>query len=567
MKDPVQYPDATTGWNTAPVAPPELLPATPAGDLARLGEAVTVRAKPAGAQRRVLLSEDSSVTRSVAVQILRNLGYNVDAVMNGSEALSAAQRSTYDLIILDCETPEMDGYEAARAIRRLPGGAGSRVPILGLTAGSTDANREKRKAAGMNDYIVKPIRPKVVASVLARWDVNAHLTAAPPLAVDREVLTSLADIAGDSHPTLFNEIIELFLGSTPMRMAEMRQAFKKKDAKVLREVAHNLRGSSGQLGATRIEQTCAAVETLARAGSLKGVRELLDQLDLDFERVQSDLLTFGEERRALLLKPGPPQRSSVHRVLDVSRTMLEGKRLLVVHDDPQIVADLEAAFQGTGSSIREVRVKDAPFSGDLLFWGIELEELARLRDQGLKLPVMVLSREPDAALLDHVQRLGADFVLEPFHPSDLQLRTVLRLTNPHLGLTETPVTSISGPQELLVAEDDALIARFLVSNLEGAGFRTTLVRDGDAAIEAFDDQKPYAVAILDINMPKTDGFGVLSHLRLRPQSHRIPVLMLSARVQEHDIVRAFDLGADDYVTKPFNPLELVTRVRRLARRP
>jgi DNA-binding response OmpR family regulator len=66
-------------------------------------------------------------------------------------------------------------------------------------------------------------------------------------------------------------------------------------------------------------------------------------------------------------------------------------------------------------------------------------------------------------------------------------------------------------------------------------------------------------------MPKVDGFGVLSQLRLRPESRNIPVLMLSARVDEHDIVKAFDLGAEDYVTKPFNPLEVISRVRRLAR--
>jgi CheY-like chemotaxis protein/HPt (histidine-containing phosphotransfer) domain-containing protein len=513
----------------------------------------------------VLLSEDSSVTRSVAAQVLRNLGYQVDAVTNGSEALLAAQRTTYDLILLDCETPEMNGYEAARAIRRLPGGTGSRVPILGLTAGSTGANRERRQAAGMNDYIVKPIRPQVVASVLARWDVNAHSSIAPPLAVDREVLMSLTEIAGDSHPTLFDEIIELFLGSTPMRMAEMRQAYKKKDAKALGEVAHNLRGSSGQLGAARIEQTCVAVETLASAHSLKGVPALLDQLDLDFERVKIDLLTFSRERRAHLAKPETPQPISNQHLLEVSRAKLEGKRLLVVHDDLQVVADLEAALQGTGCSLRRVRPEDAPFSGDLLFWGTGIEGLELLRDQGLRLPVMVLSRDADAAVIDHVQRLGGDFVLLPFHPNDLQLRTVLRLTNPLPDRTETPAPAASGPQELLVAEDDALIARFLVSNLDGAGFRTTLVRDGEAALQAL-NQKPYAVAILDINMPKTDGFGVLSQLRLRPQAQRIPVMMLSARVQEHDIVKAFDLGADDYVTKPFNPLELVMRVRRLARR-
>ena len=90
-------------------------------------------------------------------------------------------------------------------------------------------------------------------------------------------------------------------------------------------------------------------------------------------------------------------------------------------------------------------------------------------------------------------------------------------------------------------------------------------RDGDAALEALAKER-FGLVVLDINMPKTDGYGVLSQMRLRPDSRSTPVLMLSARVQEHDIVKAFDLGADDYVTKPFNPLELVFRVRRLMRR-
>ncbi len=533
----------------------------PVSDLMRLHGAVTAVAKPPNVVRRVLLSEDSSVNRSVAVQILRNLGYQVTAVSNGSEALAAAQRSSFDLIILDCETPEMDGYEAARAIRALPGGAGGHVPIIGLTAGSKNANREKRQKAGMSDYIVKPVRSQTVASVLSRWDVNAQSDAAPPLAVDRQVLTSLTELAGDSHATLLDELIELFLGSTPARIAELRQALKKKDAKGLGEAAHNLRGSSGQLGAIGIEQACASIETLARVGSLKGVRDLLDQLDLDLERVRKDLKTFAQEQRARPPKTEPPAEFDSTML----RGALQGKRLLVVHHDPQVIADLELTFRGAGCTIQKIPSEDGPFDGDLLFWGAALDGLIRLRDRNSELPVIVLSRNPDTAMLDHVQRLDADFVLEPVHSQHLQLRTFLRLTTSSTARTKAPAPAPSGPPEVLVAEDDALIGRFLVSNLEGAGFKITQVNDGDAALEAA-GKKRYAAIILDINMPKTDGFGVLSQLRLNPELQRTPVLMLSARAQEHDIVKAFELGADDYVTKPFNPLELVTRVRRLTRR-
>jgi len=175
----------------------------------------------------------------------------------------------------------------------------------------------------------------------------------------------------------------------------------------------------------------------------------------------------------------------------------------------------------------------------------------------------MLPQNPDQALLDRIHQLGADFALEPFNSGELRLRTAMCLAAPRAATTEGSAPAGSGPQELLIAEDDPLVARFLVGNLEGAGFHTTLVGDGDAAIEAL-DRKPFAVVILDINMPKTDGFGVLSQLRLKSQ--RTPVLILSGRLQQHDIVKAFDLGADDYVTKPFNPLELVTRISRLARR-
>jgi len=142
---------------------------------------------------------------------------------------------------------------------------------------------------------------------------------------------------------------------------------------VLGEAAHSLRGASGQLGATGIEQTCASIQTLAHAGSLKGVRELLDQLNFEFERVQIDLRKFAEERRTNSLKPeGSPAPSAHHGILNAA---LQGKRLLVLHDNPHVVSDLEAVFQGTGCSVQKVGLEDASFSGDLLFWGAGLDEL------------------------------------------------------------------------------------------------------------------------------------------------------------------------------------------------
>ncbi len=117
--------------------------------------------------------------------------------------------------------------------------------------------------------------------------------------------------------------------------------------------------------------------------------------------------------------------------------------------------------------------------------------------------------------------------------------------------------------DVLIAEDDVLMARFLANTLTTAGFHVTHVTTGRLAVEAL-REKNFAVVVLDVNIPELDGYGVLSEIR-RGLDSKVPVTFISSRHQEQDILRAFDLGADDYLTKPFNPMEVVARVRRLAR--
>jgi CheY-like chemotaxis protein len=518
-----------------------------------------VSEKKATPVKRVLLAESSSVSRNVALHILAKLGYQVDHVSNGWDALRSAQRGNYDLLILDTDLPEMDGYAVTRAMRSLADGERNLVPIIALTSSAAQQDRELREAAGMNDYIVKPLRPRSVASVLARWDASAAAIA-PPMAIDREMLASLWEVLGDQNPALLEELVELFQESTPARLMELREALKRRDAKTMREVAHTINGTAGQLGAVRMTQTCASIETLARAGSLKGTRELLDQLDRDFARACSDLLVLAGEG---FRQCAPAEASAQRMTLDLAalRESLAGKRVIAVHAAPQMAAQLRAALEAANCRVELVSESD-DCSADLLFWAGDIDDLAKFREKDSATPVIALLNDLHAPVLDQLRTLDADFVVEPFRATDLQLRAYLSLS-----AVRSPVRADAKGQKstsVLVAEDDPLIARFLVALLQGAGFQVTLAVDGGAALDAL-AQKRFDVAILDINMPKVDGFGVLSQLRLRPESRNIPVLMLSARVDEHDIVKAFDLGAEDYVTKPFNPLEVISRVRRLAR--
>jgi two-component system sensor histidine kinase/response regulator len=123
---------------------------------------------------RILVAEDNTVNQRVVVRMLERLGYRADVVANGAEAVAATARFSYAAILMDCQMPEMDGYEATRVIRahegRLgPGGRGARVPIIALTANALAADRDRCLLAGMDDYLAKPLRPELLALVLERW--------------------------------------------------------------------------------------------------------------------------------------------------------------------------------------------------------------------------------------------------------------------------------------------------------------------------------------------------------------------------------------------------------------
>ncbi|MBW3615661.1 MAG: response regulator [Actinobacteria bacterium] len=240
---------------------------------------------------RLLLVEDNPVNQKVAVRSLEKMGYQVDVAVNGAEALPAAFRGEYAAILMDCQMPVMDGYEATAAIRRSEQARGLHTPIIAMTASAMEGDRERCLAAGMDDYLSKPLRSEALAAVLARW---LQLTAADPDpapeavrggALDSEILAHLIGMDEQAGFSLLEEVAGLLARDTPPRLAQMQGAIEAGDALALRQAAHALRGSAATVGATTMAALSSQLEELGRTGQVEGAAALLAELTEEVPRV------------------------------------------------------------------------------------------------------------------------------------------------------------------------------------------------------------------------------------------------------------------------------------------
>jgi CheY-like chemotaxis protein len=221
------------------------------------------------------------VNQQVATRMLEKLGCRVDCVGDGREAVAAARRGGYDAVLMDCQMPLMDGYDATRAIRALDGAAG-RVPIIAMTANAMGGDRERCLAAGMDDYLPKPVEPEALARALqgrVGLPIPAEASAAAEAAAEEPVLDQSALARLESAMGGAGELaqaIELWLMQAPPAFGEAREAAGKLPE--LSRVAHRLAGMSLTLGLARLGARCRALEAAAYRGDAAAAGAALDQL-------------------------------------------------------------------------------------------------------------------------------------------------------------------------------------------------------------------------------------------------------------------------------------------------
>ena len=243
----------------------------------------------AGAKRaRILIAEDNAVNQKVAVRQLKKLGFTADAVANGIEALEALQRIPYDLVLMDCQMPEMDGYSATAAIRKREE-PGQRIPIIAMTANALEGDRERCLAAGMDDYITKPVREAELAKALNLWLPEAPI-------IDVEAIEVLRDLGGEDDDVL-QEVLGLFRDDVAVRLQSIGSAIDAADSEAMWHAAHALRSGAANLGALRVVTLCDAMQSLGRSGSVQGSAAMLSDLRQECERALAELDVIHQSHR------------------------------------------------------------------------------------------------------------------------------------------------------------------------------------------------------------------------------------------------------------------------------
>jgi CheY-like chemotaxis protein/HPt (histidine-containing phosphotransfer) domain-containing protein len=277
---------------------------------------------------RILLAEDNEINQKMTRTLLTRKGHSVDLAVNGLEAVNAAKTRHYDLIFMDVQMPEMDGFEAAQVIRKLEQEgdlAGQHIPIIAMTAHALHGDRQRCIDAGMDDYVSKPLDPRKVFQALERWAESIPTVEPEPAAAAKKkgdtqqlnpkrnghVKTENSKNIDDDIPQedLYNDDITLdidnalnrfsddrdfyytllgdFLHSLPNRLEEMRTALESGDTRALSYLAHNLKGVAANFSARQLARVSAVLDEHCRVGDLEAARGMMAEVEAAAGRLEA----------------------------------------------------------------------------------------------------------------------------------------------------------------------------------------------------------------------------------------------------------------------------------------
>jgi hypothetical protein len=234
---------------------------------------------------KILLVEDNAVNQKVTLKQLENLGYKSDVAANGQEALQMMAQISYDLVLMDCQMPVLDGYDTAREIRSLEADSRHTI-IIALTANAMKEDRERCMDAGMDDYLSKPISKEELAAKLAHWsEILLLYPASLSLEIDWNQLYQISDGSKEFE----FELLQSFVKDSQLHLAELGAAIVQQDFHKLEQSAHYIKGASANIGLKKMQASASQLEEQARRKQLQDAADLLAALSSSLEKVQTFL--------------------------------------------------------------------------------------------------------------------------------------------------------------------------------------------------------------------------------------------------------------------------------------
>lgn len=235
---------------------------------------------------KILVAEDNPVNRKVALGMLQRLGYEAEVVDNGRDAVEAVIGGHFDLVLMDCQMPEMDGYAATEEIRAREGD-GRRTAIVAMTAHAMYGDSERCKAVGMDDYLSKPVSLQTLRETLERWlEAGSDAGQAPQAKpVDAGQLAELRDLMGDE----FDGLLRSFLQDATARIDALWQAVEARDLQALEACAHTFKGAASNMGAVRLAGACQSLVAQCREGRVIDPQALVAAIEQAFEATREHL--------------------------------------------------------------------------------------------------------------------------------------------------------------------------------------------------------------------------------------------------------------------------------------
>ena len=403
-------------------------------------------------QAHVLLAEDNSVNQDVTIGMLTALGCRADVVEDGVQALAALREKQYDLVLMDCHMPEMDGFDATVDLRRLERELGRRpVPVIALTADVQKGIEQRCRAAGMDSYLSKPFTRRQLADILARWLPSRRHQAsgqrrtgeerqASPQLLDATVLQQLRDLGQAGGTDILARAVAHFQQQAPKDLAGLKEAARKGDSGQLRMIAHRMKSGCANLGARVLADLCAELERSAAAGDITAAPALVEAIARDLPGVMAALESEAGQQGAASA-PAEEQAAA------------PGATILVVDDDPMFRMTMTGSLGAAGYRVLEaaggeealamaLRQRPDLVLLDALMEGMDGFEVCR-RLSGMRelrhLQILMVTGLEDAASVEGAFEAGASgFVTKPVNHAILlqQIRFQLRASRTARSLEE-----------------------------------------------------------------------------------------------------------------------------------